>query len=72
MFSHAIFEGLGRSILPEAVKMFLIYFYEKKIFTLNTNGVEKEKCQSTESWPLMEFKEIRQLEYFTMYSSSSS
>lgn len=72
MVSHAIFEGLGRSRLPEAVKMFLIYFYEKNIFTLNSNGVEKEKCQATESWPLVEFKEIRQLEYFTVYPSSSS
>jgi len=45
---------------------------KQNIFTLNSNGVEKEKCQATESWPLVEFKEIRQLEYFTMYPSSSS
>ena len=72
MFSPAIFEGLGRGRLPETVKMFLISFYEKNIFTLNTNGVEKEKGQSTESWAFMEFKEIKQLEYFMMYPSSSS
>lgn len=43
MFSHAIFEGLGRSRLPEAVKMFLIYFYEKKNFHIKYKWSRKRE-----------------------------
>ena len=43
MVSHAIFEGLGRSRLPEAVKMFLIYFYETKYFHIKFKWSRKRE-----------------------------
>ena len=43
MFSHAIFEGLGRGRLPETVKKFLISFYEKKYFHIKYKWSRKRE-----------------------------